>query len=148
MIRVATEADVPAIFEVRTSVRENHLSLEGLAARGITPASVAEMIRTTMRAWVAEVDGEVVAFTMADRAEASVFAMFVRPEHEGRGLGRQLMAATEARLFESGCDEIWLRTDRDPAVRANGFYQRLGWTSAGVQEDGQVEYLKRGPAAP
>ena len=62
MIRVATEADVPAIFEVRTSVRENHLSLEGLAARGITPASVAEMIRTTMRAWVAEVDGEVVAF--------------------------------------------------------------------------------------
>lgn len=144
-IRIATEADIPAIFDVRTSVRENHLSLEQLAALDITPASVAEMLRSTMRAWVGEVDGEVVAFSMADAAQATVFAMFVRPGFEGRGLGRQLMGEAEAWLFASGCREIWLLTDRNPEVRANGFYQHLGWMSAGVQEDGQIRYVKRSP---
>jgi hypothetical protein len=33
-------------------------------------------------------------------------------------------------------------------VRANGFYQRLGWTGVGVEEDGQVQYVKRRPEAP
>jgi GNAT superfamily N-acetyltransferase len=106
-IRIATDADIPAIFDVRTSVRENHLSLDALADLGITPASVAEMLRSTMRAWVAEDDGgEVVAFAMADAAEATVFAIFVRPDHEGRGLGRRLMREAESWLFASGCKEI------------------------------------------
>ena len=35
-IRLGTEHDVPAMFRVRTSVRENHLSMLELAAMGIT----------------------------------------------------------------------------------------------------------------
>jgi GNAT superfamily N-acetyltransferase len=145
--RVACDADIPAIFEVRTSVRENHLSLEELARRGITPDSIREMMGSTSRAWVAEEDGRVVAFSMANAAGATVWAMFVRPEHEGRGIGRELMRRAEEWLFSRGCGEIWLLTDRNPRVRANGFYQRLGWTSAGMQEDGQVKYVKMSPAS-
>ena len=141
--RQAREADIPAIFDVRTSVRENHLSLEQLARLGITPGSIREMMRSTSRAWVAEEDGRVVAFSMANAEEATVWAMFVRPEYEGRGIGRELMRLAEEWLFSRGCGEIWLLTDRDPRVRANGFYQRIGWTSAGVQEDGQIKYVKK-----
>jgi GNAT superfamily N-acetyltransferase len=142
-IRRATDSDIPAIFEVRTSVRDNHMSTEALERYGITPESIAHMLHSAARAWVAEVDGRIVAFSMADGASASIFAMFVLPSHEGRGLGRQLMSAAESWLFAEGSDEIWLRTDRNPDVRANGFYQHLGWTSIGVQEDGQVQYVKR-----
>ena len=145
VLRLATEADIPALFAVRTSVRENHLSLEQLAGLGITPESVAGSMRTTMHAWVEEEDGEVVAFSMADRSKCTVWAMFVHPSHEGRGHGRRLMFAAEEWLFAEGCAEIRLRTDRDPGVRANGFYARLGWTSDGVQEDGQMQYVKPSP---
>src|SRR5437773_9771324 len=44
MIRKARPEDLPAITQVRISVTENHLSVEQMAERGITPESViAEM---------------------------------------------------------------------------------------------------------
>ena len=144
-IRVAVPADVPAMFEIRTSVRENHLSLEQLAAYGITHDSLPGMLTGYGRGWVADDAGRLVAFAMADAAQATVFAMFVRPGHEGRGLGRLLMNEAEQWLFSQGCDEIWLLTDARPEVRANGFYRHLGWIDDGIQPDGQVRFRKRSP---
>lgn len=146
-IRRARPEDVELLFDIRTSVRENHQSREELASIGVTPETVAEMLRTTSRAWVAEVDGEAAGFAMADAAEGTVFAMFVRPGWEGHGAGRALMGEAEAWLFGGGWEEIWLLTGRDPALRANGFYRRLGWTAAEWRSDGQVKYVKRAPAA-
>ena len=142
-IRIARPADVPSLFDVRTSVRENHQSVEELARIGVTPETVATMLDGEGRGWVAEENGRIVAFSMADAAQATIFAMFVQPGYEGKGLGRALMDEAEKWLFARGCDEIWLLTDRNPRVRANGFYQHLGWRNDGVQEDGQVRYTKR-----
>jgi GNAT superfamily N-acetyltransferase len=144
-VRVATEEDVEALFAIRTGVRENHQSREELAAIGVTPESVAEMLRTTSRAWLAEVEGEPAAFAMADAERGTVFAMFVRPGREGRGLGRALMREAEGWLFERGWSEIWLTTGSDPAIRANGFYRHLGWQGAGVEPNGEIRYVKRRP---
>lgn len=141
-IRKAVAADVPALFEIRTSVRDNHLSLEALADLGITPATLPAMLEDSGRGWVALVQGVPVAFAMADAAEQTVFALFVRPGHEGQGLGRRLMAAAEDWLFAQGCEEIWLLTDARLDVRANGFYRHLGWQDRGIQEDGQVKFTK------
>lgn len=141
-IRLADAADVPDLFEVRTSVRENHLTVDGLAEYGITAETVPGMLRGSGRGWVAEVAGQVVGFVMVDSEEATVFALFVRPEHEGRGIGRALLEVAERWLVERGVGEIWLLTDRDPAVRANGFYRHLGWRDDGVQDDGQVRFVK------
>jgi GNAT superfamily N-acetyltransferase len=146
-IRRVTPEDVELLFEIRTSVRENHQSREELASIGVTPETVAEMLRTTSRAWVAEVEGTAVGFAMADAAEGTVFAMFVRPGWEGRGAGRALMREAEAWLFGEGREQIWLLTGRDPALRANGFYRALGWTAAEWGTDGQVKYVKRKPEA-
>jgi GNAT superfamily N-acetyltransferase len=142
-IRPAVPSDVPAIFQVRTSVRENHMSIEALAAVNITPETVIPMLGGNCRAWVAEDHGTVVAFAIADSSEATIFAIFVRPDCEGRSMGRLLMNEAEKWLFSRGCHEIWLRTDRDPKVRSNGFYKHLGWTNDGVQDDGQNQYTKR-----
>lgn len=142
-IRIATVADIPAIFSVRTSVRENHMSLEELSVIGVTPDTLPAMLSGDGRAWVAEENCAIVAFAMAERSEATIFAMFVHPEHEGKGHGRALMHAAESWLFAQGCERIWLLTDNNPQVRANGFYQHLGWEKQGVQEDGQLLYIKQ-----
>ncbi|WP_256870556.1 hypothetical protein [Chromobacterium haemolyticum] len=40
-IRLAVRADIAALFDIRTSVRQNHLSIEQLAGLGITPETIA-----------------------------------------------------------------------------------------------------------
>jgi GNAT superfamily N-acetyltransferase len=145
--RIACPADVASMSDVRTSVVENQMSVEALACIGVTPDTVAAILAGDSRAWVAEEDGRIVAFSMADTGKATVFAMFVRPGHEGVGLGRALMTEAEQWLFSRRCEEIRLSTDRDPRVRAHGFYQHLGWRDDGIQEDGQVRYTKRSPNA-
>ncbi len=48
MIRTARPDDLPAITQLRTSVTENHLSVEQMAERGITPQSVIAEITAGM----------------------------------------------------------------------------------------------------
>ncbi|MNH10383.1 putative acetyltransferase [compost metagenome] len=141
-IRIATLADVAGMLEVRTQVRENHMSLAELAELGITPQSLPAMLSGSGRGWVACDEGRVVAFAMADASDATLFALFVHRSHEGKGLGRQLMQAAEIWLGTQGCREIWLLTDADPSVRANGFYRHLGWLDDDIQDDGQVRFTK------
>lgn len=142
-IRIAREEDVETLFDIRTSVRENHQSRQELAEIGVTHESVAALLRTNGRAWIGIEDGVAVAFSMANAEEATIFAMFVRPGHEGRGWGRRLMDEAEEWLFAHGHHEIWLLTGADPAIRANGFYRHLGWRVDGVQPDGQMKYIRR-----
>lgn len=139
IIRPAIEDDIPAIRDVRTSVRENHLSVEQMAELGITGDTIAEALGREPCIWVAECDGQVVAFSMADSARACVFAAFVRPEWEGRGLGRRLMERAEAFLFERHA-AIWLETDG--TSRAAGFYDRLGWSLTQTFANGDVRFEK------
>lgn len=144
VIRVATVSDVPAIFSIRTSVVQNHLSMEQLAEMGITPHSVSEVIHDGGGIWVAEVQSKLVAFAMVDRDDGCVFAMFVLPAYEGLGLGRLLMQEAEACLFATH-ETIWLETDGDIAIRANGFYRALGWRPVDMQDNGDIRYEKRRP---
>lgn len=141
-IRVAGEEDIEELFSIRTSVHQNYQSREELASIGVTPASVAEMLRKDARAWICEMQGAAAGFAMADAAERTIFGMFVRPEFEGRGIGRMLMSEAERWLFNHGFAEIWLTTGGDTALRANGFYRHLGWTAAETLADGQIRYVK------
>jgi GNAT superfamily N-acetyltransferase len=144
VVRVATAADVPALFAVRTSVRENHLDLAALAARGVTPATMAGMLAGgSVRTWVAEARGEVVAFGTADARAGCVFALFVHPEAEGRGYGRALLDAAEAWLFAGGWATIWLQTGQEPHFRAHRLYRAAGWELVGPTDHGDVRYEKR-----
>ena len=142
-LRIATAADIPAIFHVRTSVRENFLDLEVLAERGVTHASVAAMLDDPhMRTWVIEEGAKVVAFAMADARVGSVFALFVHPDAEGRGHGRALLEAAEDWLFAAAWPVIWLQTDEAPHQRAHGFYRAAGWRRTGPADHGDVRYEK------
>ncbi|MBA8822137.1 GNAT family N-acetyltransferase [Ochrobactrum sp. P6BS-III] len=124
IIRQATPSDMPRITHVRTSVRENHLSVEQMADMGITEASVSEMILASLCCWVALYDNEIVGFSMIDNAEGSLFAAFVLPGHEGKGIGKRLVQIAEQELFKRHA-LIWLETGA--STRAAGFYRSMGW---------------------
>jgi len=142
-LRPVTLKDVEALFDIRCSVIENHQSREELAELGITPATIADMIRGGgYVAILAEVDGKPVGFTMAEISESYLFACFIRPGFEKRGIGRQLMEQTEAGLRQQGVTQAWLSTGPGEELRSVGFYERLGWKRNGYLEDGQIRFEK------
>ena len=141
-IRLAHQDDIAAIFEIRTSVQENHLSYEQLALIGVTPDSIAQAISDAPCIWIAEVDGVPAGFSMGDAEEGCVFAAFVLPQFEGHGLGRGLMQKVEAYLFETR-QTIWLETAQ--ASRASGFYTDLGWHLVEQLPGGDARFEKHRP---
>lgn len=146
-IRIAQQDDIETLFEIRTSVVENYQSREEIAALGITPESVAEMLATVCCAWVAEIDSQPIGFSIANATEKTIFGIFVLPKFEGQGAGRALMQAAEDWLWSKDIDEIWLVTGNNPSLRAYGFYLHLAWIPVGVELDGdfkgEMKFIKR-----
>ena len=138
VVREATAADMPGISRVRLSVKENALSVEQLTERGITNASVAASLLTHRKGWVAERSGQIVAFSMADKTDWSIFALFVLAEYEGRGLGSRLLNLALDWLWDSGAERVWLSTS--PGTRAARFYAKQGWIQTGDAGYGDVRF--------
>lgn len=57
------------------------------------------------------------------------------------GLAGELMALAEGYLFPHH-ERIWLVTDGYGDIRANGFYQRLGWEQVGRGDERDVRQEK------
>jgi GNAT superfamily N-acetyltransferase len=143
-IRLATTADIPGMSAVRLAVRENRLSNPGR----ITPEMYADHLGPLGRSWVGECNGQVVGFSAGalPRAghHASIWALFVLPEFEGLGLGKQLLARAVEWLFSEGAERIVLGTA--PGTRADGFYARLGWRRGELRDAQEVEFTLDRPA--
>ena len=139
--REITDADVPALFPVRVATRENALSLEELAALGITPASVREMNGASHRGWLCEEEGRVVGFAMGNGETGEMWVIALLPEVEGRGIGKRLLTLVEDWLWSLGWQESWLTTDVDPSLRAYGFYLHQGWVDWKIQDGDR--YMKK-----
>jgi GNAT superfamily N-acetyltransferase len=141
-IRVATPEDISAMAVVRTSVVENHLSIEGMAARGITLAGVAaDLASGRLGGWVAEEDGRIVAFSMANRDDGQIFALFTLPGYERRGHGNRLLDEAVAFLRRHGHGVARLSTGRGST--AQRFYERRGWRLVGDNPDDIEDVLLR-----
>ena len=136
ILREAGAADMPGISRVRSSVCENLLTVEQLERLGITNASVAASLLVDRKGWVAEQGDEIVAFSMADRANGSIFALFVLPGYEGRGLGGRLLDLALQWLWGEGAGRVWLTTS--PGTRAERFYVQRGWVQIGKEAGGDV----------
>lgn len=134
IFREATVEDIPALFEIRFSVKENVLSDRSRA----TPEMCVDYLTRTGKGWLCEVDGEAVGFSIACQKDASIWALFIKPEYEGRGIGKKLLKLATDWLFETGASSISLSTGAN--TRADGVYRRLGWTRGEIKPDGEVGY--------
>ena len=132
--REATEEDIPALFEVRHSVRENVLS----DPRKVTREMFAAYLSESGKGWLCEIEGEAVGFSVASAEDASIWALFVKPSHEGRGIGKRLLRLATGWLFATGATSIALSTDAH--TRADQFYEKQGWRRGEIKPDGEVCY--------
>jgi GNAT superfamily N-acetyltransferase len=130
MIREMLPSDVPAAHKIRLRVRENQLS---------DPSVVTEqdyhdfMARDTM-SWVHELDSVITGFVMVDVEKRNLWALFVAPEHEGKGIGRALHETMVAWYFRRA--DV-LRLSTEPNSRADAFYRMAGYQHCGRTANGE-----------
>ena len=134
--RRATHDDVPRIMEIRHSVHENRLR----DPTSVTAADCAAFIdRTEMWVWVE--DGQILGFSAGDPRDGSIWALFVDPANEGRGIGRALLALACDTVRFAGFDTATLNTE--PGTRADRFYRLNGWVETGRSAKGEVVFQRR-----
>jgi ribosomal protein S18 acetylase RimI-like enzyme len=102
-------------MEIHHSVHENRLR----DPTSVTAADCAAFIdRTEMWVWVE--DGQILGFSAGDPRDGSIWALFVDPANEGRGIGRALLALACDTVRFAGFDTATLNTE--PGTRAERFY--------------------------
>jgi GNAT superfamily N-acetyltransferase len=133
-IRQARDSDVPELMRIRASVRENVLSDPAKV-----PASlVCEFIRHS-GIWLWEEHGAVLGFTAADTRDGTIWALFVDPIAEGRGIARALLPKALDDLRTQGWGQARLTTEC--GSRAEDFYRRFGWRDDGLSPTGERIFL-------
>jgi len=132
-IRQAHRTDIIAMHRVRCAVRENKLTMSS-----ITESDYVAAIEDTGRGWVAHIDDAIVGFAVGNAVDGNIWALFIHPDCEGRGLGRQLHDLMVAWLFAQGLKRLWLTTD--PATRARRFYEAAGWRYVETVASGESLY--------
>ncbi|MBO9153538.1 GNAT family N-acetyltransferase [Chitinophaga sp. GCM10012297] len=134
-LREATIDDIPALHNIRMAVRENVLHSPGLA----TTDDYARYLTTDGKGWLFEERGEIKGFAIVNTRAHEVWAMFVHPDAEGRGIGAKLHDALLEWYFEYFEDTLRLGTM--PGTRAEQFYLRKGWKKqGGIRMNGEIRF--------
>src|SRR4030095_15838554 len=134
IFREASLPDIPQIQIVRQSVRENILSDPGL----VTDEDCKEYLTNRGRGWVCEANGEIVGFAIGDLKGKNIWALFVKPDFEGRGIGRKLHDMMMDWYFSQSNEKVWLGTA--PGTRAGAFYKKGGWKETGLHGKGELKF--------
>ena len=139
-VRAATAADVPVLREVerRAGRAFAEVGLPEVAAAEPPSVEALEGYATDGRCAVAVGDDErPVGYVIVDRVDGSahVDQVSVDPDHQGRGVGRSLMAWAEDWARADGRQGITLTTFRDVPWNAP-LYERLGYRVLSSDEVG------------
>ena len=131
-IREAQIKDIPSLKVVRNAVLENTLSDPSL----ISDADYQAHILSKGKAWVCEMNNQITGFVMVDLIKHNVWALFVHPDFEKKGIGLQ--------LHDTMLDWYFLQTDThlrlgtEVNTRAESFYRKAGWKAIGHESNGEI----------
>ena len=90
------------------------------------------------KGWVAEVDGRIIGFAIADLQGRSIWALFIHPDFDRQGIGRALHDIMLNWYFGQTTGPVKLSTA--PGTRAAGFYRCAGWRETGHAASGEVQF--------
>ena len=134
MIREALLYDIPKLHLIRNAVNENKLSDPDL----IKQSDYEDFITRRGKGWVYEMQGSIAGFAVVDLQENNVWALFVHPDFEKLGIGRELHDKMLRWYFSHHHQTLWLSTA--PATRAESFYRKAGWKETGLYGKGEIRF--------
>jgi GNAT superfamily N-acetyltransferase len=132
--RVAKINDIKQLHRIRIAVHENRLSDPNL----ISYQDYQDFITERGKGWVCEINEDIVGFSVVDRKENNVWALFVLPKFEGKGIGKKLHDLMLDWYFSQTDKTLWLSTS--PGTRAEKFYRKAGWIENGVYGKGEIKF--------
>lgn len=134
----AISDDIEGMHRVRKAVLENRLTSNKIREEHYLP-----YLEELGRSWVAVNDAnEVLGFAAGNRETGNIWALFVHPDAEGKGIGKALHDMMIAWLFSTGLQQLNLSTGAN--TRAQGFYERAGWALV-KREESELFYALHRP---
>lgn len=134
IFREAKIADIEQIQVVRNSVKENTLSNPDL----VSDQDCKEFLTERGKGWVCEVDNQIVGFAIADLKDNNIWALFIKPELEKKGIGMELHKIMLDWYFTQTKTTVWLGTAFN--TRAENFYRKAGWTEVGMHGQKEIKF--------
>ena len=134
LFREARITDIPQIQVVRNSVKENMLSNSAL----VTDNDCENYLVNRGKGWVCEIDGRIVGFAIADLLDHNVWALFLQPGFDKKGIGRKLHDDMLDWYFSQTDSTVWLSTAAN--TRAEKFYRKAGWKEVGMHGKGEIKF--------
>jgi GNAT superfamily N-acetyltransferase len=134
MVREAVAEDIPQIQVARNAVKENRLSDPAL----VPDKDVEDYILNRGKGWVCEMQNRIVGFAIVSVTDHNVWALFVQPGYDKKGIGRKLHDEMLKWYFDQTDTTIWLGTA--PNTRAEKFYRKAGWKETGVHGNGEIKF--------
>jgi ribosomal protein S18 acetylase RimI-like enzyme len=138
VIRRAGQEDIPALLDLLRllfSIEKDFVFDAEEQERGLRLL----LSRAEAAVFAAEQDGKVIGMctgqllisTAQGGPSALVEDVAVQPAHQGKGIGRRLVAAAEAWAVSQGASRIQLLADRNNAP-ALAFYQKTGFQTTAM----------------
>lgn len=134
IFREAQTTDISQIQFVRNSVNENTLSNPDL----VPDKDVEDYISNRGKGWVCIADNRVVGFAIVSVADNNVWALFIQPGYDKRGIGKKLHDDMINWYFNQTHKTIWLGTS--PITRAELFYRKAGWKEVGMHGKDEIKF--------
>ena len=134
IFREAEMGDIQQMQVVRNAVKENTLSNPALVA----DADYEEYLLNRGNGWVCVVENTIVGFSIVDAIDKNIWALFVHPNYEGKGIGKILHNTMVDWYFKQTKENIWLSTA--PGTRAENFYKIQGRKVVGTHGKGEIKF--------
>jgi GNAT superfamily N-acetyltransferase len=134
IFREAVVEDIAQIQMVRNAVKENMLSNPAL----VTDEDCKEYLTVRGKGWVCIIDDRIVGFAIADLKDKNIWALFVHPDFEGKGIGKTLHDTMLDWYFNQTKETVWLGTA--PHTKAERFYRKAGWKEVGMHGPKEIKF--------
>ena len=134
VFRHAETPDIKNMQIIRNAVRENVLSDPAL----VPDTDLEKYINHRGKGWVCFDEGRMAGFCIADLIDDNIWALFVLPGMEGKGIGKKLQTIMLDWYFNHDKSTVWLSTQKDS--RAERFYRLTGWIEEGPYGKNEIKF--------
>jgi GNAT superfamily N-acetyltransferase len=132
--REARKEDIEQMHRVRVAVLENPLPDPDI----ISANDYEDFMFHRGKGWICETGDRIVGFAIVDLQENNVWALFIQPGYEKKGIGKRLHDEMLDWYFTQTDQTIWLGTA--PKTRAENFYDKAGWQRIGMRANGEIRF--------